>query len=237
MARVVQPPGTKGSLRWIQQAVNERRESLDHPIVARLRGAARIEWRSPLEDDDFAEYRDGEFLDRIGLSHLRPALKEFWPERGPQWDALGVSDRGDMLLVEAKAHVAEMCSPGTAAGPDSRERIDRALIGCADRLGARASRAAWTDHFYQLANRIAHLHFLRERGVRAYLVLVNFLNDADMKGPTTPEAWEAAYEVAFHVMGLPKRHPMAQYIFEVFPDIRGKIAPAPGVGHSGATDA
>lgn len=222
MTRVAQTPGKRGSLRWIQQAVNERWEALDNPILAKLPGAALIEWRSPLEHDDFAEYRDGEFLDKVGLPQLRPALGEFWPERGPQWDALGVSDRGDVLLVEAKAHVAEMCSPGTAAGPESRERINRALVGCADRLGARVSRAAWTDHFYQLANRIAHLHFLREHGVPAYLVLVNFLNDADMKGPTTPEAWGAAYEVAFHVMGLPKRHPMARYMFEVFPDVSAK---------------
>ena len=219
MTRVVQPLGGKGSLRWIQQAVNSRWAALDEPILAKLPEATRIEWRSPLEDDAFAEYRDGDFLDRVGLSQLRPALRDFWPERGPQWDALGLSDRGDVLLVEAKAHVAEMCSPGTAAGRESREQIDRALVGCADRLGARASRAAWTDHFYQLANRIAHLHFLRERGVSAYLVLVNFLNDADMKGPTTPDAWEAAYEVAFHVMGLPKRNPMSKYMFEVFPDV------------------
>lgn len=219
MTRITQPPGTKGSLRWIQLAVNERWEALDEPILAKLPRATCIEWRSPLERDDFAEYRDGDFLDQIGLDRLRPALKEFWPERGPQWDALGVSDRGDVLVVEAKAHVVEMCSPGTAAGPESRERINRALVSCADHLGARVSRAAWTDHFYQLANRMAHLHFLREHGVPAYLVLVNFLNDPDMKGPTTPEAWEAAYEVAFHVMGLPKRHVLAQYVIEVFPDV------------------
>jgi hypothetical protein len=219
MTRVVQPLGSKGSLKWIQRAVNDRWDALDQHILAKLPGATGIEWRSPLEADNFAEYRDGEFLDRIGLTRLRPALKEFWPERGPQWDALGMSDRGDVLLVEAKAHIAEMCSPGTAAGPVSRERINRALVACADHLGARASRADWTDHFYQLANRIAHLHFLREHNVPAYLVLVSFLNDRDMKGPTTPEAWEAAYEVAFHVMGLPKRHPLAQYMIEVFPDV------------------
>lgn len=219
MTRVVQPLGTKGSLLWIQQAVNDHWTSLDEPILAKLSGSNRIEWRSPLEHDDFAEYRDGDFLDRVGLSHLRPALKEFWPERGPQWDALGVSDRGDVLLVEAKAHVAEMCSPGTAARPDSRERINGALVSCAERLDARVSRAPWTDHFYQLANRIAHLHFLREQGVPAYLVLVNFLNDEAMKGPTTREAWDAAYQVALHVMGLRKGHALSKHIIEVFPDV------------------
>lgn len=219
MTRVVQSLGTKGSLRWIQQAVNDGWASLDEPILARLPGATTIGWRSPMRDDDFAEYRDGDFLNRVGLSNLRSALKDFWPERGPQWDALGVSDRGDVLLVEAKAHIAEMCSPGTAAGPASFKRIHQALVACATNLGARASRAAWTDQFYQLANRIAHLHFLREQGVPAYLVLVNFLNDTDMKGPTTQEAWEAAYEVALHVMGLGKVHALSKYTIHVFPDL------------------
>src|SRR5690606_32478350 len=90
---------------------------------------------------------------------------------------------------------------------------------CASRLGARASRAAWADHFYQLANRLAHLNFLREHGVPAHLVLVNFLNDAEMNGPKSPEAWHAAYEVAFSVMGLGRRHPLSRYVIEVFPDV------------------
>lgn len=222
MTRIAQPPGRKGSLRWIQTAVAEGWNSLDQPILKSLSGAKCIEWRSPIAGDDFAEYRDGDFLDRVGLPHLRSALKDFWPDRGPQWDALGVSDLQHVILVEAKAHVAEMCSPGTSAGPASLARISRALDGCAEQLGAKEGRAHWTEHFYQLANRIAHLHFLRENGVPAYLVLVNFLNDQDMDGPTTQEAWEAAYQVAFHVMGLPKRHAMSRYILHVFPDVSGR---------------
>lgn len=222
MTRVIQPRGQKGSLRWIQQAISERWPSLDGPVLARLSEASNIDWRSPLEIDDFAEYRDGDFLDVVGLRNLHPALREFWPDRGPQWDALGVSDRGDVLLVEAKAHVGEMCSPGTNAGETSRQKIADALSACAERLRARSNRAPWTDYFYQLANRLAHLQFLRDRDVPAYLVLVNFLNDAEMKGPATTEAWHAAYEVAYHVMGLGRRHSLSRYIIEVFPDVQAK---------------
>jgi hypothetical protein len=222
MSRNVQQRGKRGSLRWIQSAILDGWESLEQPILAELATATRVDWRSPIAADDFAEYRDGDFLDLVGLTHLRSALSDFWPDRGPQWDALGVSDRQHVLLVEAKAHVAEMCSPGTTAGPSSALRISHALDECAKVLGAREARAAWTEHFYQLANRIAHLHFLRERGVPAYLVLVNFLNDQEMNGPTTQEAWEAAYQVAFHVMGLPKRHALSRYILHVFPDVSGR---------------
>ena len=221
MTRVPQPIGHRGSLKWIQRAIDEQWHSLSDPLLLRLSGATSIEWLSPLKSDDYAEYRDGDFIDLIDQSHLCEALKRFWPAGGPQWDALGRSDRGDVLLVEAKAHVAEICSSPTAASAASKERITAALEALATRLDARPHRAAWTDFFYQLANRLAHLGFLHDHGVRAYLVLVNFLNDAEMNGPTSVETWQAAYEVAFHVMGLPKRHPLSPFILDVYPDVTG----------------
>lgn len=217
--RTVQPVGTRGSLKWIQRAVNERWDSLEVPLLEAL-GADAIEWTSPLTSDAYAEYRDESFLARIGQAGLADDLKAFWPARGPQWDALGVTSAGDVLLIEAKAHIAEMCSPGTAAGPVSRARIEQALDEVAVRLGARPDRATWSMHFYQLANRIAHLDFLRQRGVRAWLVLVNFVGDADMRGPTTEEGWDAAYTVAFHVMGLRRGHPLNRYILHVYPTVQ-----------------
>lgn len=158
-------------------------------------------------------------MNLIGHKNLEPALETFWPTRGPQWDALGKTSKGDVLLVEAKAHVAEMCSPSTAAGPESRPRIEATLNAVAQHLGAKTSRASWTDFFYQIANRIAHLHFLRSNGVPTWLVFVNFLGDKEMEGPTTPEAWEAAYQVAFHVMGLRKDHLLAAFIVHTYPTV------------------
>jgi hypothetical protein len=220
MSRVPQVHGEKGSLRWIQWAIAERWPSLETPILARAGSGQIINWKSPLEADGYAEYRDGAFLDLLGLSHLRQPLTDFWPDRGPQWDALAQLDGGGVLLVEAKAHIGELCSPGSAAGAASLARIAARLDEVAEALGASATRAPWTTHFYQLANRIAHLHFLRSSGVDAWLVLVNFLSDPDMGGPETEEAWEAAYAVAWHVMGLGKRHALSRYIIEVYPDIR-----------------
>jgi hypothetical protein len=224
MGRFRQTKGMKGSLRWIQQAVEQGWSELEQPIFSRLARAQTIEWKSPLAHDDFAEYRDGAFLDRLGLSEHAPALAEFWPAGGPQWDALGVTDQGHVLLVEAKAHIAEMCSSGTAAGPESRAKIAERLNACAEALGASKQCAPWTDHFYQLANRYAHLHFLRGRGVNAYLVFVNFLNDREMGGPTVEEAWKAAYEVAHRVMGLGTRHRLSPFIVEVFPDVSARAS-------------
>lgn len=217
MTRFVQPKGSRGSLKWIQHAANERWPSLDDPIAAAL--GSKVEWRSPLEDDDYAEYRDGDFLELVGLGRLRPELARFWPPRGPQWDALAVGSQGQVVLVEAKAHVGEMCSPPSGASEASKQFIERSLSSCAERLGARPGHAEWIDHFYQLANRLAHLQFLLDNGVQAYLILVNFLNDREISGPTAAETWEASYKVAFHVLGLGKRHPLSRHILHVFPDV------------------
>jgi len=216
MSRVEQPAGSRGSLKWIQRAVNLHPRVLDEPLLTQIPGAREVEWLSPLASDSYAEYRDGAFLDRIGASELRPQLAQFWPQRGPQWDALARTNCGDILLVEAKAHVAEMLSPATQARSQSLASIEASLGQVASALGAKA-KSPWTESFYQLANRLAHLWFLRQAGKPAWLVLVNFVGDSDMNGPTSPREWEAAYLVAGHVMGLGKQHALARWILHLYP--------------------
>ena len=93
MSRTMQPKGERGSLKWIQRAVNEGWPSLNGPILDRLGAQRTIAWRSPLVGDDFAEYRDSDFLELLGLGRLQATLAAFWPARGPQWDALGLRRR------------------------------------------------------------------------------------------------------------------------------------------------
>ena len=46
----------------------------------------------------------------------RRLLQHFGPSVGPQWDGLARSDVGNILLVEAKAHIDELFSPACQAG-------------------------------------------------------------------------------------------------------------------------
>ncbi|HEX4081307.1 MAG TPA: hypothetical protein VHX61_20785 [Rhizomicrobium sp.] len=218
MGRFPQSEGARGSLKWIQKAVNACPELLDKSVLQRIDLAKSITWLSPLAVDEFAEYRDDAFLDRIQCAQLNSALGEFWPARGPQWDALGRSDKGDVLLVEAKAHIDELCSPPTQASESSRVQIQAALAEAAQACHA-SPRTAWTDMFYQLANRIAHLYFLRREGVPAWLVLVNFVGGTEMNGPLSAREWIAAYQVAYHVMGLGERNPFSRFIMHLYPDV------------------
>lgn len=211
--RVVPKAATKGSQRWLQHFVEHR------PDLLQVEAIGPITWVSPIRSDKFAEYRDECFLQQVNLTHLSSELVDFWPARGPQWDGLGLAG-GKVVLVEAKSHLRELRSLPSAAGPASRARIQSALELARGSLGGTGS-APWASNYYQLANRLAHLDFLRSRGVDAHLLLVGFVNDLDMKGPKGSEEWDAAYKTAFEVLGLNASSVALQCVHHVHPDVAG----------------
>jgi len=154
MGRFRQPAGHKGSLRWIQKLVNEHPNILDSGV-----GLGPIDWRSPRAADDFAEYRDEAFLDKLDVTLPKVALPKFWPARGPQWDALGRAQSGHVILVEAKAHISEIMSSSSQASPDSLAKIRKTLTATASALHAKPG-LDWAVRFYQYTNRLAHAHLL-----------------------------------------------------------------------------
>jgi hypothetical protein len=209
--RVVQPVGTKGSLKWIQKAVNT------YPDKLCLPSQARVDWLSPKYEDQYAEYRDESFLSLLGLDSLANELNNFWPGMGPQWDALG-REKDKVWLVEAKAHIGEFLTPGTKASPNSRTVINSALDKTKLAMGA-ADISSWADVYYQYTNRLAHLHFLRSHSVNAHLLFVSFLNDHEMGGPSDEALWLTVFKSADYALGIPAKHPYSQYVHHVYPDV------------------
>jgi hypothetical protein len=193
--RVPQDVGTRGSLKWIQRLVDTNPALLTDAIRASVGEQYdwTIDWVSPRRADDWAEYRDAQFLVKVGLPQHRDALAAFWPSGGPQWDALGISSSKDVILIEAKAHFDELTSH-CGAGEGSRVLIDAALANTKTALAAAAD-ADWSSPYYQYANRLAHLHFLRSLGVGARLAFVYFYGDTDMKGPMSPSEWKQRLSV------------------------------------------
>lgn len=210
MARIVQNKGVKGSQKWLQQLVAEAPQRLQP------QGLAPLQWLSPLADDSFAEYRDGDFLHRLGLPHLAPDLAAFWPRGGPVWD--GLARAGDrVVLVEAKAHLREArSSPCAARSEASRQMIAQAFARVQADLVV-VPQADWMQHFYQYANRLAHLWWLRAQGVQAHLLLVGFVGDTEMRGPLTPAEWQGLYAEADAALGLGPDHALHAYVHHIFP--------------------
>lgn len=192
MSKYKQGKGKRGSLKWVQRLVNEREELFRGRLVRplQLKSGDQIEWVSPLAPH-FTEFRDADFLKEIHQQDLAGKLREFWPKHGPQWDALGLLGQSTVLLVEAKAHIAEVFTTIGAKAPSSRRKIEKAFQTTRDDLDLRTP-YPWTAPFYQYANRVAHLHFLHNIcRVPTYLIFVNFMGDTDMDGPRTKQEWQA----------------------------------------------
>lgn len=212
MGRFSQRLCAKGSQRWIQWFVNQAPEVLDAQI-----GIGPIDWRSPLSTDDYAEYRDEAFLERLGIVAQHRSLDSFWPRGGPQWDALGRAKSGEVVLVEAKAHLNELYSPATGASESSLALIQASLAETARSLGV-PNGYDWSKQFYQYANRLAHAYFLAQvNDIPTKLVFLYFIGDPDMKGPSLQDNWEAAIKAVHTTIGLTT--PPA-FVQDVFVDVR-----------------
>lgn len=219
--RAVETKEARGSLKWIRVAVNETPDLFNLRIasVSAIPKDDKIEWVSPLQDDEYAEYRDQDFLDRLGIHLPKTSLKEFWPNLGPQWDALGKTRNGRIILLEAKANIPEVISPATGAGSKSRILIEKSISETQAFLGIDQD-IPWTEKLYQYTNRLAHLYLLRElNGIDAHLVFAYFIGDYDVNGPKTVEEWKATLTVAKKVLGLRERHPLSKFVSDVFVNV------------------
>ncbi len=219
MARVVQPKSYKGSQHWLQELLNRQPDLLNHMLRHKLGlgDGDEITWRSPLEDDAFAEYRDQAFLQRLGVTLECRNLASFWPSNGPQWDALGKTCRGDVLLVEAKAHVGELKSD-CGACPASLTQIQESLAE-AGRYFQTTKTIEWSTTYYQYANRLAHLYLLRELNrLPAWLIFLYFVNAEEVGGPKSNDGWRPAIEAVHAHLGITPAQ-FGPYVVEVFVDI------------------
>ena len=226
MAKYWQGRAERGSQKWLQDLVNDCPELLDAAIRRETSEiSAPIEWVSPLADADFKEYRDAEFLEKLGVSLDCVPLDAFWPRRGPHWDALGRTDGGQVILLEAKAHIDEVISSCGATNERSLSLIRQSLESVKSYVGSRSS-TGWMELFYQYANRLAHLYLLRHlNGIPAFLVNLYFLNADEMLQygftvPKTVARWEDAIAKQEGFLGIPPQHALSRYAIHAFVDTR-----------------
>jgi hypothetical protein len=201
----------RGSQKQLQDYVNERQDVLSKALLEALPAKLResvtaVRWVSPLESEDYAEYRDADFLHAIGLGEFTRDLASFWPSLGPLWDGLAVlstsfaNSRPVVILVEAKSHIPEIYGNGCQASATSRILIEKSLATAKRWCGAKEE-ADWTGPLYQSANRLAHLYFIREHLKRSAW-LINLYFTEDPYRPTNLDEWHKEIRNVQNVLGL-----------------------------------
>ncbi len=218
MPRRSRPPITTRSEHWLRVLINQKPNVINQQLNGNFGwDNEKIDWKSPLAKDDYAEYYDESFLHLLGVSP-RESLKDFWPSSGPRWDGLGVTQNGKIILIEAKAHIAESVGSGSKAGAASKIKI----LGALDETKAYCKvepSVSWDGPFYQYANRLAHLYWLTARNdIDAYLVFVDFVGAPDVPEPATQEQWKGANRLTRETLGL-GQHPLRHRVSEVFVDV------------------
>lgn len=203
----------------MQDAVAERPDDLERALTMSLPALAgrQLHWVSPLAPHGYAEFKDGAFLEALGLGSHRAALAQFWPRGGPKWDALAVVDRPErgVILVEAKARVSETPHPdASGASPPSLARIETSMRQVREYLEVPADAPSWTKHHYQVANRLAHLYWLQhERGVPAWLVFLGFTGSPDWpRDPLTVDGWKSQVAGWLQNLGVRPDHRLAHRV-------------------------
>lgn len=208
-------------LRWM----GRHRRAFDAAVCAVLNKAdGPIDWldlqfkpNNPWPDK---ELKGLEFIDDVGV---RKYWASCWPTSGnnQNWDAVGWwgEPAGKQpVLVEAKANLPEIYSDCKAKSQTSCTQIEKRLREAAAKLGV-VDVSNWKNRNYQLANRLAVLHILHERGYHAHLLLLYFVGDRQFPSrpaPSTVGDWAQPLTTQKTEMGLPANHALSPFIHELF---------------------
>lgn len=105
-----------------------------------------------------------------------------------------------------------------AKDKDSIATISESLTETYRWLNCRYPSIDWKYGFYQYANRLAHLYFLREQNHKeAYLIFLYFVDDPTHIS-TSQEAWNSALELQKKLMGLSAKN-LRGKIMDIFINI------------------
>ncbi len=167
-----------------------------------------------------AEWRGLDFLS--GDNAVRREWSAFWPSTGNQqnWDAVGwlrVGSQIDLLLVEAKAHLAELRSSCGAVERGGLPQIRQALAQGKQGFGVPPA-TDWLQPYYQFCNRLTVLDFLTRHGVGARLLFIYFCRDINPSGqcPQNEAGWEPSLLAMYQHVGLAGQSPLEAGVHKLF---------------------
>ncbi len=215
-----------GSEYQLLRYMGHHRNYLDSQIKKVTKSESPIEWMDyPV--DEHRDSLDGEWTGISFLQHIRfddynqisEEWKKFWPQggRAQSWDGIFQQD-GIIYVVEAKAHILEM-EQECHAGSESRNIIEKAFEQVTN--DSEKAQLWLNSKHYQLANRVAFVHFLNSNGIKAKLCYVMFTNGYLLnatKNVDSEEKFKLAFEEECNKLELGKEE--RDYIISVVIDAK-----------------
>ena len=169
------------------------------------------------------------FENFIEFNEIKQKWRQFWPQTGTaqNWDAIFLEDK-KVVLIEAKAHIEEI-RQSCDASEKSRELIGNSFQSAKKYFGISLDKD-WFNNYYQLANRLAFVYFLKTCGIESYVLNIYFINGyikrikrndkiiiEQNRSVTTVEEWEEAIEMQYECLGL-KNTIALNYVQKIFVD-------------------
>jgi hypothetical protein len=170
-----------GSEFHLLRFLGRHRNQLDKQILDLLNESnTSIDWL----DFNFnanADIPDKEFIgieflqNRKDYTKLKQSWKGFWPSpnNAQNWDAI-CRIQNKWILIEAKANEQEISST-CSASPKSQKFISNQFDTIKKNYNI-SKNADWIRGYYQKANRILFLEYLRHNGIEANLLFIYFIN-------------------------------------------------------------
>ena len=180
-----------------------------------------LQWIYPLQNETRPEPTGTSFL---ALDpDQRRAWEDFWPQTGTaqSWDGIACyhgPTGQSWVLIEAKANHPEFCSPPSGAASGSLAQINRSLGQAKAALGVHRF-FPWHGTYYQYANRLSFLFFLKKIGIQGHLVFLYFYGDQFPDGtpcPDSPGRWMELIHACHLTLGLTNGHMLQSWIHDVF---------------------
>jgi len=215
----------EGSEWHLLRFLGRHRQCLNRAIEEAVPGSKMLSWldfpfnqTAKLGD---AEWTGVGFLDEQDDA-VKTAWREFWPQTGSaqHWDAVGkiqIAGKKHWLLVEAKAHLDELASRCGATSENGVAMIGAAFTATKKAMDVDPLRD-WCKPYYQYANRLAALHFLRSQGILARMVFIYFVGDClpGRNSPQTTNEWSHALKAVDDHLGLTGQSELEKSVHRVF---------------------
>ena len=177
--------------------------------ICKVIGEGEIEWLD-YPNDLKRDSRDGElkgidcFEGLKNFKEIKEEWKKFWPQSGNShnWDGIFIQN-GVWYFVEAKANLEEANQECKAKSKESIETIIKAFERT---CGNRKMAEEWqTSDCYQLANRLAFVHFCKMVGIEAKLLYISFINGYESnpnQNVTSKDKWDDKWKEEYGKLKL-----------------------------------